>query len=101
MVMTNGYAAGSANKVVLDPLDPRVKVLYSFTNELRMPFIAGAGLDLVVVQALKNALLLQRSPSVLTKVDPSLTRFIEVKDSDYDGLRKEMDKATRFGEVEN
>ena len=98
MVMTNGYAAGSANKVALDP---RVKVLYTFTNELRMPFIAGAGLDPAVVKALKNALLLQRSPSVLTNVDPSLTRFIKVTDSDYDGLRKEMEKATRFGEVEN
>ncbi len=98
MAMTNGYAAGAANKVVLDP---RVKVLYTFTNELRMPFIARAGLDPAVVQALKNALLAQRSPGVLTNLVPSLTGFLEVRDSDYNELREQMKRAAQFGELKN
>jgi len=95
MVMTDRYAAGAANKIVLRN-DPRVRVLYTFTNELRMPFIAKAGLDPAVAHALQRALLRQRSPAVLTNIAPTLNGFIEVKDSDYDQLRKDMKRAKEF-----
>jgi ABC-type phosphate/phosphonate transport system substrate-binding protein/predicted Ser/Thr protein kinase len=97
--VTNGtFAAGSANIVVRDGLvDPGVKVLHTFTNELRMPFIAQASLDPAVAQALKKALLAERAG--LTNIDPKLTRFLEVSDRDYDSLREEMENAKLFGEL--
>ena len=97
-VMSGGYAAGSANIVVLDP---GVKVLHPFTNELRMPFIARAGLDPTVAQALKNALLGEGSPAVLRSLDPKLTGFREVSDQKYDQLRGEMKQASQFGDLKN
>jgi len=97
-VMSGRYAAGSANLVVLAP---GVKVLHRFTNEVRMPFIARAGLDPAVTQALKNALLAERSPSVLRNVDPNLTRLLEVNDQDYDALREAMQEASQFGDLKN
>jgi ABC-type phosphate/phosphonate transport system substrate-binding protein len=95
MVMTDRYAAGAANKVVLRN-DPRVRVLYTFTNELRMPFIAKAGLDPAVAQALQRVLLRPHSPAVLTNIAPTLKGFVEVKDSHYDQLRKDMKRAKEF-----
>jgi serine/threonine protein kinase len=97
-VMFGRYAAGSANIVVLDP---GVKVLHQFTNELRMPFIARAGLDPAVTRALKNALLAERSLSVLTSIQPKLTHLVEVADQDYDALREEIKEAAQFGGLKN
>jgi ABC-type phosphate/phosphonate transport system substrate-binding protein len=97
-VMFGRYAAGSANIVVLDP---GVKVLHQFTNELRMPFIARAGLDPAVTRALKNALLAERSLSVLTSIQPKMTHLVEVADQDYDALREEIKEAAQFGGLKN
>jgi len=99
-VMSGRYAAGSANRVVLD--DPRVKVLHEFDHmNLRMPFVARAGLDPAVVQALRQALLRQHTLAVLTNIVSNLRGFVEVADSDYDPLRQVIKEAEPFGELEN
>ena len=97
---SGGYAAGSAHVVVIDP-SFKVRVLHKFTNVLRMPFIVRDGLAPAVAQALKDGLLAQRSPSVLTNLVPKLTGFREVSDQDYDPLREDLKLASQFGEPKN
>ena len=96
---SGAYAAGAANTIFLGP---SFKLLHPFTNvQLRMPFVARSGIDPRVASAIKESLLSQRTPSVLTNIEPKLTGFREVSDKEYDGLHKEMDQATRFGELKN
>lgn len=97
-VKSGRCAAGSANIVVIDP---SLKVLHTFSNVLRMPFIARDGIDPVVAQALKDALRAEDSPFVLTNLVPNLTAYCEVSDQDYDGLREEMKLAAEFGELKH
>jgi hypothetical protein len=66
-----------------------------------MPFIARAGLDPAVTRALKNALLAERSLSVLTSIQPKMTHLVEVADQDYDALREEIKEAAQFGGLKN
>jgi len=99
-VKSGDYAAGSANVVVIDP-SFKVRVLHNFTNVLRMPFVARDGLAPAVAQALKDALLAQRSPAVLTNLVPKLTGFREVSDQEYDSLREDMKDASQFDEQRN
>jgi ABC-type phosphate/phosphonate transport system substrate-binding protein len=98
VVRTGDYDAGSAN---IGAIDPSFKALYKFTNVLRMPFIVREGIDPALAQALKNALLEQHSPSVLTNLVPKLTGFREIGDHEYDQLREQMKEAARFGDLEN
>ena len=98
-VGSGAYTAGAANKIFLGP---SFKLLHTFTNvQVRMPFVARSGIEPGVAVALKDALLAQRTPSVVTNIEPGLAGFREVSDQDYNGLRKEMERATRFGELKN
>ena len=99
-VESGDYAAGSANIVAIDP-SFKVRVLHKFTNVLRMPFVARDGLAPAVAQALKDALLAQRSPSVPTNLVPKLTGFREVSAQEYDPLLQEMKLASQFGDPES
>jgi len=99
-VWLDDYAAGSANIVAIDPRF-KLRVLHKFTNVLRMPFVARDGLDPAVAQALKDSLLAQRSPSVLTNFGSKLTGFCEVSDEQYRDLCEEMEKAELFGELKH
>ena len=66
-----------------------------------MPFVARDGLAPAVAQALKDALLAQHSPSVLTNLVPKLTGFGEVSAQEYDPLGEEMKLASQFAEPKN
>lgn len=99
-VMSGRYAAGAANSVVFRN-DPRVVVLHTFTNVLYMPFVARAGLDPAVEQALREALLGEHSPAVLASIAPKLKGFREARDEDYRSLWGEMKKAAHFGDVDH
>jgi hypothetical protein len=95
-VKSGEYDAGSANIIALDP---SFRVVHTFTNVLRMPFVARHGIDPTVAQALRRALLAQDSLFVLTNIFPDLKGFREVSDQDYDALRKEMKEAEQFGDL--
>ena len=95
-VKSGAYAAGAANRIFLGP---GFKMLHTFTNvQVRMPFVARSGIEPGVAAALKDAFLAQRTPSVLTNIEPGLAGFRVVSDQEYDGLRKEMKEAAPFGE---
>jgi serine/threonine protein kinase len=95
-VKFGAYDAGSANIIAIDP---SFKVVHTFTNVLRMPFVARDGIDPTEAQALRRALLAQDSPFVLTNLVPNLKGFRQVLDQDYDSLRKWMKEAEQFGEL--
>ncbi|MFN0130659.1 MAG: serine/threonine-protein kinase [Verrucomicrobiales bacterium] len=103
-VMEKGYAAGSANfEVIRKMTEPNsVKMLHDFPNDpgMPMPFVAGEDLDPAVREALRNALLAERSESVLSSIAPNLSGFREVKDEEYDLFRKRIEQAREFGELE-
>lgn len=93
------YAAGAANRIFLGP---GFKMLHTFTNvHVRMPFVARSGIEPGVAAALQAALLAQHAPFVLTNIEAGLAGFREVSDLEYDGLRKEIEQATPFGELRN
>jgi ABC-type phosphate/phosphonate transport system substrate-binding protein len=98
-VGSGAYAAGAANTIFLGP---NFKLLHTFTNvQVRMPFVARSGIDPRVAVAIKDALLAEHTPFVLTNIEPKLTGFREVSDLEYDGLRKEIKHAMQFGEPNN
>ena len=98
-VRSGNFAAGAANTI---QLDSSFKRLDGFTNvQVRMPFVARSGIDLRVAAAIKDALLSERTLSVLANIEPKLTGFREVSDQEYDELRREMEQAAPFGELKN
>ena len=98
-VKSDAYAAGAANTIFLGP---NFKLLHTFTNvQVRMPFVARSGIDPRVAAAIRDALLAEHTLSVLTNIEPRQTGFREVSDQEYDGLRREMERATPFGELKN
>jgi ABC-type phosphate/phosphonate transport system substrate-binding protein len=107
-VMSGICDAGSANIEAINKFSdthPGSKVppaLYTFPNDssMPMPFVARNEIDPAVFKALKDALLNEDSPSVLTSIAPKLTGFREVSDQAYEHLRKEMLQAAEFGELE-
>jgi len=94
---TGIYAAGAANTNLLS--NPKFTVLKFLETDVRMPCVAKSGLDSRLFTALQNALLALHDTNILQKIEPNLTGFQTVADSDYDHLRDQMRRSLEFGEI--
>ena len=71
----------------------KLRVLHPFDNAPK-PWVARAGLDVKVVKALTASLLALDNPEALKAL--KVPGFTTISDSDYDMVRKGMQKAEQF-----
>lgn len=71
----------------------KLRVLHAFDNAPK-PWLARAGLEVTVVQALRKALLALDDPTALKAL--KVPGFAPTVDADYDAVRKGMELAPRF-----
>jgi serine/threonine protein kinase len=87
-IKSNVCAAGSVNIEAIQKKDWQSRELSGFTNVLRFPYAAKAGIDPLVADGLKAALIAQK-------------KFSEVLDEEYEALREDMKEALQFDNLKN
>jgi len=96
-VASGNYDAGATNENTFFKYarEKKLRKILSFSSVTK-PWVARAGLDETVFQALRSSLLALRDPSVLAGVTRS--GFLPASDADYDSIRQAMALAGKFDE---